>query len=42
LERDWNHQAVDPSPLARAVFYTHPPMRGRLIHAMAWKAAHGG
>ncbi|MFI4933196.1 MAG: M48 family metalloprotease [Caulobacterales bacterium] len=42
LEREWDHQSVDPSPLERALFYTHPPLKSRLVHAMAWKAAHGG
>jgi STE24 endopeptidase len=42
LEHDWNHLAVDPSPLAEAVLYTHPPLQGRIRQAMAWKAAHGG
>jgi STE24 endopeptidase len=42
IERGWDHQSVDPSPIEEALFYTHPPMTGRLRHAMAWKAAHGG
>ena len=42
IEREWDRQAVDPSPLAEAVFYTHPPLAERLRQAMAWKAAHGG
>jgi STE24 endopeptidase len=41
LERDWDRHAVDPSPLAAAVFYTHPPLKSRLIHAMTWKSQHG-
>jgi STE24 endopeptidase len=40
LERDWNHESVDPSPVERAIFYTHPPLKSRLEQAMAWKAAH--
>jgi Zn-dependent protease with chaperone function len=42
LEREWDHQSVDPSPLAGAIFYTHPPLCSRLVHAMTWKTAHGG
>ena len=42
IEREWDHQAVDPSPLEEAVFYTHPPLAARIRHAVAWKAAHGG
>jgi STE24 endopeptidase len=42
LERDWNHDSVDPTPLEAAIFYTHPPLKSRLRHAMDWKAAHGG
>jgi STE24 endopeptidase len=42
IEREWDHQSVDPSPIEEALFYTHPAMTGRLRHAMAWKAAHGG
>lgn len=42
LERDWKHDSVDPTPLEAAIFYTHPPLKSRLRHAMDWKAAHGG
>jgi STE24 endopeptidase len=42
IEQEWDHQSVDPSPPEEALFYTHPAMTGRLRHAMAWKAAHGG
>ena len=42
LERDWNHDSVDPTSLEAAIFYTHPPLESRLRHAMDWKAAHGG
>jgi STE24 endopeptidase len=42
LERNWNHLAVDPSPIEAAIFYTHPPLQSRIGQAMAWKAAHGG
>ena len=40
LERDWNHESVDPPLVERAIFYTHPPLASRLVQAMAWKAAH--
>ncbi len=40
IEHDWDHQAVAPSPLETALFYSHPPLRARISHAMAWKAAH--
>lgn len=42
IEREWDHESVDPSPIETALFYTHPPLARRLAHAMAWKAAHGG
>jgi len=42
IEREWNHQSLDPSALEEALFYTHPAMAGRIRHALAWKAAHGG
>ncbi|HEY3799221.1 MAG TPA: M48 family metalloprotease [Caulobacteraceae bacterium] len=42
LVRTWNHQSLDPNPLEAALFYTHPPLPGRLAHAMTWKAAPGG
>jgi STE24 endopeptidase len=42
IVREWDHQSVDPTPIEAAIFYTHPPLEGRLVHAMAWKAAHGG
>jgi STE24 endopeptidase len=42
IEREWDHQRVDPTPLERAVFYSHPPLVARLRHAMVWRAAHGG
>lgn len=40
LERTWDHDSVDPSPVEEAVFYTHPPLGSRLRQAMAWKTAH--
>lgn len=42
IEREWDHNAVAPSPLEAALFYSHPPLRERIAHAVAWKAAHGG
>ena len=39
IEREWDHQSVDPSWPEEALFYTHPPMTSRIRHAMAWKAA---
>jgi STE24 endopeptidase len=42
IEREWDHQSVDPSWPEEALFYTHPPMTGRIRHAMDWQAAHGG
>ncbi len=42
IEREWDHQSVEPSPLEEALFFTHPAMPGRIQHALAWKAAHGG
>jgi STE24 endopeptidase len=42
LEREWDHQSLDPSPVERALFYTHPPIADRIAHAMAWKASQAG
>ncbi len=30
----------DPSFLEEVLFYDHPPLKRRLLHAMSWKAAH--
>jgi Zn-dependent protease with chaperone function len=38
--RDPDHDAVAPSPLETALFYSHPPLKDRIAHAMAWKAVH--
>ena len=38
--RDPGREGVSPSPLEAMIFYTHPPLRDRIAHAMAWKAAH--
>jgi STE24 endopeptidase len=35
LVRDWNHQAVRPSPLEEALFYSHPPLARRIPRVMA-------
>lgn len=40
LLRDWRGDKVDPSPLEEAIFYDHPSLKSRVLHAMAWKAAH--
>jgi len=42
LLHEWNGKDVDPSPLQEVLFYDHPPLRSRLVHAMRWKAAHPG
>jgi STE24 endopeptidase len=42
LVKEWDHAGVDPGLLGEAIFYTHPPLRDRLIHAMAWKMTHAG
>jgi STE24 endopeptidase len=43
IEDDWlrdsGREGVAPSPLEAMIFYTHPPLKGRIAHAMAWKAA---
>ncbi len=44
IEDDWlrdsGRDGVAPSPLEAMIFYTHPPLKERIAHAMAWKAAH--
>jgi STE24 endopeptidase len=42
LEREWDHQSIDPSPIETVLFYTHPPLESRILHAMTWKAESGG
>jgi STE24 endopeptidase len=42
LVADWNGRDVDPGALEALVLYTHPPLTGRIRHAMDWKAAHPG
>ncbi len=37
--RDTARNAVAPSPLETALFYSHPPLASRIAHAMAWKDA---
>lgn len=39
LVRGWRGDKVDPSALEEAVFYDHPSLRNRVLHAMSWKAA---
>jgi STE24 endopeptidase len=39
---EWHGEKVDPAPLQEALFYDHPSLQNRLIHAMSWKAAHPG
>ena len=41
LERRWDREAVDPDPVARWVFYSHPPLRPRLTHVLSWDLTHG-
>ncbi len=38
LLHEWKGEAVAPSPLQEALFYDHPALKGRLEHAMRWKA----
>ena len=40
LLHEWSGEDIDPSPLQEALFYSHPSLQGRLLHAMRWKAAH--
>jgi STE24 endopeptidase len=40
LERRWDHENVDPPLIERALFFSHPPLKARLVRAMAWKTAH--
>jgi STE24 endopeptidase len=42
LLHEWRGEDPDPTPLQEALFYDHPSLRGRLLHAMSWKAAHPG
>jgi STE24 endopeptidase len=42
LLHEWRGEAVDPAPLQEALFYDHPSLQSRLLHAMRWKAANGG
>jgi STE24 endopeptidase len=39
---EWHGERVDPSPLEEAIFYDHPSLQSRLVHAMRWKATHPG
>jgi STE24 endopeptidase len=40
LVRAWRDDDVDPSPLDEILFYDHPPLKSRVLHAMSWKAEH--
>ena len=40
LLHEWRGEDPDPSPLQEALFYDHPSLQSRLVHAMSWKAAH--
>ena len=40
LVKAWNGDDPDPPALEQVLFYDHPPLKDRLRHAMAWKAAH--
>jgi len=42
VEREWDHNALEPPAIETAIFYTHPPLSARIRHAMTWKATHGG
>ncbi len=39
LLRNWDGDDPDPSAMEEAVFYDHPSLKSRLLHAMTWKAA---
>jgi STE24 endopeptidase len=41
LVRDWRDDKADPGPLEEALFFDHPSLRNRILHAMRWKAEHG-
>lgn len=41
LLRNWRDDKVDPGPLEEALFFDHPSLRNRILHAMRWKAEHG-
>jgi STE24 endopeptidase len=40
LVRAWHDDKVDPGPMEEALFYDHPSLKNRILHAMTWKAAH--
>jgi len=42
LLSEWDHASVDPSPVEEALFYTHPPLRRRLVRIAEWQAARSG
>lgn len=39
LVRDWRGDDVDPLPADEVLFYDHPSLKSRVLHAMTWKAA---
>jgi STE24 endopeptidase len=38
LVRAWRDDDVDPPRLDEILFYDHPPLKSRVLHAMTWKA----
>ncbi len=40
LLHEWRGEAPNPSAIQQALFYDHPSLQSRLLHAMRWKAAH--
>jgi STE24 endopeptidase len=42
LLREWRGEDPHPWPLQEALFYDHPSLHGRMVHAMSWKASHPG
>ena len=40
LLHEWQGEDPAPAPLQEALFYSHPSLESRLLHAMRWKAAH--
>ena len=40
LLREWRGEDPVPSPLQEALFYDHPSLRSRMLHAMSWKVDH--
>ena len=42
LLHEWRGEDPNPSSVQEALFYDHPALQGRLVHAMSWKASHPG